>query len=161
MGERRDFITVMILMVFMITAHVSAEELVKPQIDLNGQFRAISWVFSDKGEKINTQTDRDLTIIYTKNHLSLNSYVYEVNNRVNILPGTSSDKYKGFWSDSGYLLVIEIYVSEEGIYKLDKGGNPVKSVSSYSLTKENNVLTWKTVFPGGVVLTRKYERVSP
>ena len=141
-----------------LAIQVSAVDSTKPQIDLNGKYKAISWNYSHIGEQIASQKDVALTLSYKKDRLYVNSYQYEVDDQPHTLLGTKSDKYKAFWTDGGYKLVIETYVAEDGTYKLDKDSKPVKSVSSFSFTKDNKYLIWETVYPQGMTLTRKYER---
>ncbi|OGL46690.1 MAG: hypothetical protein A2161_21975 [Candidatus Schekmanbacteria bacterium RBG_13_48_7] len=157
--QKNSINCVVIVIFFMMAIHVSAGEVVKPQIDLNGQYKAISWIYSTRGEQIDKEKDLDLTLVFRKNKFFLNTLMYEVDNTVHILAGTSSDKYKAFWTDGGYKLVIEIYVAEDGTYKLDGGGNPVKSVSSFYFSKDEKQLFWETLFPNGMLVTRKYEKV--
>ena len=138
---------------------VQAAGPVLPGIDLNGNFRAISWVYSHLGEKISKQRDLNLQLSYSDGTFKLNSYPYTVDNVIHTLPHTETDQYKAFWTDGGNVLVIEIYVSEDGTFKKDKDGNPKKSVQKYYYSPDKKYLFWETEYPHGMTLIRKYERL--
>lgn len=154
--KKHTFIIVCFFSVLMGITPVSAQEEILPKIDLNGSFHAVSWVYSTLGERIDREHDLDLTITYRKKRFVLDSTTYIVDNTVHTVPNSSADQYKAYWTDGGNLLVIETHVSENGVFKKDKDGNPVKSVSSFYYTPDKKHLIWETQYPQGMVLVRQY-----